>query len=44
MGEAPVIAGVCVSAVGLNEEQIRNYVQWQEKQERKLEKTQLKMF
>ena len=36
--------GYCVSTVGLNEEQIRKYVQWQEKQEKELEKTQLKMF
>jgi putative transposase len=36
--------GYCVSMVGLKEEQIRKYVQWQEKQERELEKTQLKLF
>ena len=33
-----------MSTVGLNEEQIRKYVQWQEKLEKELEKTQLKMF
>ena len=36
--------GYCVSTVGLNEEQIRKYVQWQEKKEREVEATQLKMF
>ncbi len=25
--------GYCVSTVGMNEEQIRKYIQWQEKQE-----------
>jgi putative transposase len=30
--------GYCVSTVGLNEEQIRKYVQWQEKKEKALEK------
>jgi len=36
--------GYCVSTVGLNEEQIRKYVQWQEKKEREVEATQLKIF
>ena len=29
--------GYCVSTIGLNEEQIRKYVQWQEKQEKDAE-------
>jgi putative transposase len=36
--------GYCASIVGLNEEQIRNYVKWQEKQEREIEKKQLTLF
>jgi len=36
--------GYCASTVGLNEEQIRKYVQWQEKKEKELEKQQLTMF
>jgi len=36
--------GYGVSTVGLNEEQIRKYVQWQEKKEKEVESTQLKMF
>jgi putative transposase len=33
--------GYCVSTVGLNEEHIRKYVKWQEKQERVIEQLQL---
>jgi putative transposase len=33
--------GYCMSTVGLNEEQIRKYVQWQEKQEKEIEAKQL---
>lgn len=29
--------GYCVSSIGLNEDQIRKYVRWQEKEERKIE-------
>jgi putative transposase len=36
--------GYCVSIVGLNEEQIREYVQWQEKREKEIEKRQLTLF
>jgi len=36
--------GYCVSTVGLNEEQIRLYVRWQEKEERKIEQSQGKLF
>ena len=36
--------GYCVSTVGLNEQQIREYVKWQEKREKEIEKKQLKMF
>ena len=36
--------GYCVSTVGLNEEQIRKYVRWQEVQEKKVEKAQLKLW
>lgn len=36
--------GYCVSTVGLNEQQIREYVKWQEKQERQIEKRQLSLF
>ena len=31
--------GYCVSTIGLNEEQIRKYVKWQEEQEKKIERT-----
>ena len=34
----------CVSTVGLDEEMIRQYVRWQEKQEREVEATQRKLF
>ena len=33
-----------VSTVGLNEEQIRQYVRWQEKKEREEERLQGKLF
>ena len=36
--------GYCVSTVGIDEEMIRQYVRWQEKQEREVEMTQKKLF
>ena len=36
--------GYCVSTIGLNEEQIRKYVQWQEKKDKELEKQQLNLL
>ena len=36
--------GYCMSTVGLNEEQIRKYVQWQEKQQRAIESKQMSLF
>jgi putative transposase len=36
--------GYCVSTVGIDEELIRQYVRWQEKQERELEERQKKLF
>jgi putative transposase len=36
--------GYCVSTVGLNEEQIREYVRWQEKKDKEIEQDQLNMF
>jgi putative transposase len=33
--------GYCVSTIGLNEEQIRKYVKWQEKKEKEIEQAQL---
>ncbi len=36
--------GYCVSTVGLDEEQIRKYVKWQEKREKDIEATQGKLF
>jgi putative transposase len=36
--------GYCVSTVGLDEEKIRKYVKWQEKQEKDIEATQGKLF
>ena len=36
--------GYCVSTVGLNEQQIREYVKWQEKKEKEIEQRQLNMF
>jgi putative transposase len=34
--------GYCVSTIGLNEDQIRKYVKWQEEQEKKIERTERK--
>ena len=36
--------GYCVSTIGLDEERIRKYVQWQEKREKDIEATQGKLF
>lgn len=36
--------GYCVSTVGLDEEQIRKYVKWQERREKQLEAIQGKLF
>src|SRR5262245_40227248 len=36
--------GYCVSTVGLDEEKIRKYVQWQEKREKQAEAVQGKLF
>ena len=36
--------GFCISTVGLKEEQIRQYVKWQEKREKDIEKKQLTLF
>ena len=36
--------GYCVSTIGLDEEKIMKYVQWQEKQEKQTEAVQGKMF
>jgi putative transposase len=36
--------GYCVSTVGLDEEQIRKYVKWQEKREKDIEASQGKLF
>ena len=36
--------GYCASTVGLNEEQIRQYVKWQEKKEKEVEKRQRTLF
>lgn len=36
--------GFCVSTVGLNEDQIRKYVQWQERREKEIEKKQQSLF
>ena len=36
--------GYCVSTVGLNEQQIRAYVKWQENKEKEIEQKQLNMF
>ena len=36
--------GYCVSTIGLDEGQIRKYVQWQEKQEKQTEAVQGKLF
>jgi len=36
--------GYCVSTVGLDEDQIRAYVKWQEKKEKQIEQQQLGLF
>ncbi len=36
--------GYCVSTVGIDEEKIRKYVQWQEKKEREIEQQQGKLL
>ena len=36
--------GYCVSTVGINEEQIRQYVRWQEKKDKEIEQLQGKLF
>jgi putative transposase len=36
--------GYCVSTIGLDEEQISKYVQWQEQQEKQAENVQDKLF
>ena len=36
--------GYCVSTIGLDEDMIRKYVQWQEKQEKQAEAVQGKLF
>ena len=36
--------GYCVSTVGLDEDKIRKYVQWQEKKEKEIEQRQLSLF
>ena len=36
--------GYCVSTVGINEDQIRQYVRWQEKKEKEIEKLQGNLF
>ena len=36
--------GYCVSTVGIDEEMIRQYVKWQEQQEREIEQRQLNLF
>ena len=36
--------GYCVSTVGLNEDQVRKYVRWQERKEREQEQHQLGLF
>ena len=36
--------GYCVSTIGLDEEKIRKYVQWQEQQEQHAEMTQRRLF
>jgi putative transposase len=38
------VRGYCVSTVGLDEEQIRKYVRWQEKKEKEIELKQLGLF
>lgn len=36
--------GYCVSTIGLDEEKIRKYFRWQEKQEKQVEAVQGKLF
>ena len=36
--------GYCVSTIGLDEDKIKKYVQWQEKQEKQIEAVQGKLF
>ncbi len=36
--------GYCVSTIGINEEQIRQYVRWQENKEKEIEKLQGNLF
>jgi putative transposase len=36
--------GYCVSTIGIDEEQIRKYVKWQEKQEKDVERLQGELF
>ncbi len=36
--------GYCVSTIGIDEQRIREYVQWQEKREQEIEKLQGKLF
>ena len=36
--------GYCVSTIGLDETQIRNYVKWQEKQEKEIERQQMSLL
>jgi len=36
--------GYCVSTIGINEEQIRQYVRWQEKKDKEIEKLQGNLF
>ena len=36
--------GYCVSTVGLDEEKIRKYVQWQEKNDKEIENQQMDLF
>jgi len=36
--------GYCVSTVGLYENKIKKYVRWQEKKDKAIEQSQLKLF
>ena len=36
--------GYCVSTIGLDEDKIRKYVQWQEQRDKKAERSQLQLF
>ena len=36
--------GYCVSTVGLDEDKIRKYVRWQEKKDKAIEQSQLRLF